>query len=553
MSDNYISLLWPNNEQTYASKTIKLNDSTIESLDIVGFCKRLSDKFDEYDYIKNILTNLCHDESVIKYRQNIFNDIISSKNLLSSLENILDNLKSLQLIDTESSILQDATLWSFFNKYKTLGSYTDVIVIINEALKDQELKSEGLNRLRNIICSIAEDEEFKKVSKAVNELSLDIDQIKSMTLGINLDGSLTPVEATLVSINKTQFKDNTFWKHYLDRQGMTNIMDNMSKIHRLGNDPRHPIMYHLSNDIESLLKPVMKNLSRTLKKIPYINIYFLTSLVPEITFYLRTAELYNYLNENKMPVCIPQVLSLMDRKSEVKNIYNVNLVIQLLKKQVDTSKEIILNDVDFNDDGRVFILTGPNRGGKTVYTEAIGFAQILFQAGLFVPGTEAAMSPVDSIYTHFPVDENQTVTLGRLGEESKRLGEIFAEASSLSLILLNESLASTSFTEGIYIANDVVKSLRYLGARALFNTHMHELAKEAEIINNKVNGNSKVVSLVTGIEDGKRSYKIYKGEPLGKSYAKDIAEKYGMSFEQITKSINIRKSSNTNLNLSTNH
>lgn len=553
MNDNYISLLWPDNEQVYASKTIKLSDSTIESLDIAGFCKRLSDRFDEYDYIEYILTHLCHDEGVIKYRQNIFSDIISSKTLLSSLETILENLKGLKLIDNEASILQEVTFWTFFNQYKKLGSYTDIISTINETFKGLELKSEGLSKLKNIISSIAENEEFKKVSKSINELSVDIDEIKSLTLGINLDGDLNPIEATLVSVNKTNFKDNGFWKNYLDRQGMINIMDNMSKIHRLGNDPRHPLMYHLSKDIENLLKPVIKNLSKTLKKLPCINTNFLTSLIPEITFYLRAAKLYNYLTEHKMPVCMPQVLSLADRKNEIKNTYNVNLVIQLLKRGIDTSKEIVLNDVLFNDDGRIFILTGPNRGGKTVYTEAIAFAQILFQAGLFVPGTEGVMSPVDSIYTHFPVDENQTVTLGRLGEESKRLGEIFAEASSFSLILLNESLSSTSFTEGIYIANDVVKSLRYLGARALFNTHMHELAKETDIINNTITGNSKVVSLVTGMENGKRSYKIYKGEPLGKSYARDIAIKYGMSFEQITKSINIRKSNNTKLNLSANH
>lgn len=110
-----------------------------------------------------------------------------------------------------------------------------------------------------------------------------------------------------------------------------------------------------------------------------------------------------------------------------------------------------------------------------------------------------------------------------------------------AILAINEFLASTSFTEAIYIAQDVVKSLRYLGARALFNTHMHELAKETDVINNEIKGSSKVVSLVTGIEGGRRSYKIYRGEPLGKSYARDIAEKYGVSFEQITKSIDIKK------------
>lgn len=70
-------------------------------------------------------------------------------------------------------------------------------------------------------------------------------------------------------------------------------------------------------------------------------------------------------------------------------------------------------------------------------------------------------------FTHFPADENDTVDLGRLGEESKRLAEIFSSASRYSLLLLNESLATTNVAEGLYIARDVVKSMRYLGTRAI--------------------------------------------------------------------------------------
>ncbi|MDP4143540.1 MAG: hypothetical protein Q8936_03535 [Bacillota bacterium] len=541
MNNKYISLLWPENEQSYASRSMKLNDAAIDSLDIDGFCERLLGKTDEYNYIRSILTNLCYDERVIAYRQDVFMDISSSENLISSLENILGRLESLNLMDKEGSLLQETNLWSLFSRYKELDSYVESIIVIKENLKDQQIKSEGLSQLKKLIENISEDKEFKQLSKSINELTIDIDEIKSITFGINLDTALNPVEAAIVSVNKTSFKENSLFKNFLDSNGFGMSIKGVSKIHSLGSDPRHPIMYHLYRDIESLLKPVVKDLLKALKRFTHINVSFLTSLIPELTFYLKGAELYNFLKENRMPVCIPRILSVTDRKSEIKDIYNANLVIQLLKKNVDTSKEIVLNDVNFDDEGRVFILTGPNRGGKTVYTEAIGFAQILFQSGLFVPAAEAIMSPVDSIYSHFPVDENQTVNLGRLGEESKRLAEIFAEASSYSLILLNESLASTSLTEGFYIALDVVKSLRYLGARVLFNTHMHDLAKEVDTINNEVEGTSKVVSLVTGMEDGKRSYKIYPGEPLGKSYASDIAERYGVSFEQIIRNIDLKK------------
>ena len=198
--------------------------------------------------------------------------------------------------------------------------------------------------------------------------------------------------------------------------------------------------------------------------------------------------------------------------------------------------EIIRNDIDFNKEHGIYIMTGPNRGGKTTFTQAVGMLFLLAQHGIYVPAEAATLSPVDNIYTHFPADENQTVNLGRLGEESKRLSEIFSIATDKSLLLFNESLATTSFAEGLYIAKDVVRALRYLGARTIFNTHMHELAMELEVMNS-LEGDLKVASLITGIHDGQRSYKVFLAPPEGVSYAKDIAEKYGVTFDQLKKSI----------------
>jgi len=90
---------------------------------------------------------------------------------------------------------------------------------------------------------------------------------------------------------------------------------------------------------------------------------------------------------------------------------------------------------------RIWILTGPNRGGKTTFTQSVGLIHILFQAGLYVPAAEARISPVDAIYTHFPVPETTQLGMGRLDEEAKRLAGIFAAATPQSLILLNEVLA----------------------------------------------------------------------------------------------------------------
>ena len=162
---------------------------------------------------------------------------------------------------------------------------------------------------------------------------------------------------------------------------------------------------------------------------------------------------------------------------------------------------------------------------------------LMAQWGVYVPAKEASISPCDNIFTHFPADENETVDLGRLGEESQRLSKIFEIATRYSLLLLNESLATTSVAEGVFIAKDVVKSMRYLGTRAIFNTHMHDLARSVDELNDAVEGDSRVESLITGVHDGERSFKVSIAPPQGVSYAADIAKKYGVTFEQIKEDI----------------
>lgn len=157
-----------------------------------------------------------------------------------------------------------------------------------------------------------------------------------------------------------------------------------------------------------------------------------------------------------------------------------------------------------------------------------------------MPASKMEFSPCDNIFTHFPADENDTVDLGRLGEESKRLSEIFKVATKYSLILLNESLATTNVAEGLYIAKDVVKAMRYLGVRSVFNTHMHDLARGLEEMNSSTEGDSRVESMVTGVDGGKRSFKVFIAPPQGVSYARDIAEKYGVTFDKIKAEIDAK-------------
>jgi len=265
---------------------------------------------------------------------------------------------------------------------------------------------------------------------------------------------------------------------------------------------------------------------------------FLAALRDDLAFYLAAVRLMDRLRSRGLSVCRPEIAPMTEWVCELHEAYNLNLALHQMAHP-DEASRIVTNDVHLGDNGRIGILTSPHQGGKTTYTQMVGLSQILAQAGVWVPAARARISPVDNIYTHFPVEEQVAKGTGRFGDEAQRLSLIFARGTRHSLVLLNESLASTNSGESLYIAQDIVRVLRSLGARAMFATHLHELAADVAALNTSTDGDSLIVSLVasrreSADDDPRRSYKIVPGPPLGRSYAREIAAQYGISYDQLT-------------------
>ena len=260
------------------------------------------------------------------------------------------------------------------------------------------------------------------------------------------------------------------------------------------------------------------------------NTDFLLALIPEIEFLVKGTDMLRALREKGCELCRPEIISDEKVVFEAIELYNPCVALKIYS-------EIISNDMIFDDNARIYVLTGPNRGGKSVITCAVGISLAMMQLGMFVPAKSAKMSPADAIMTHFPTGAEDTIEKGRLGEECARLEDIFEKVTKNSLVLLDESLSSTGSFEASYIAAEVLRGLSVSGCRCIFSTHLHELASEIDSINEQSlkEGGSPIDTLVAGIEEGQRSFKIYRTKPDGKSYARDIAQKYGLTYENIVK------------------
>jgi hypothetical protein len=429
------------------------------------------------------------------------------------------------------------------------------------------LRSRGLGGLRDLLARIENDETHQSLARNLPELESRLKTIPSITIGINLDSELLPVEATLLSINEKPFRSCTLMDWLTGKKSSSKPDRGIGPLHSVpsehvkGIDMRvvrlpsrvDPLMIPLFRDLYEVLKLVLKPITSALEEYAQVNTGLLLALEGELAFYAGAAALVDRMRLHGLPTCRPEIKPAESRTARLEGLYNLLLALNLAdaEPEADLAARVVLNDADFGPGGRIFVLTGPNQGGKTVYAQAVGLAQILFQAGLHVPARQASISPVDGLHTHFATLEEAGDGMGRLGEESRRLNEIFQRATPGTLVLLNESLSSTSPGESLYLARDIVRALRLYGVRAIFATHLHELAEGLEAINAEVEGDSLAVSLVAGVAAGgdqadlagelaARTYRIEPGPPRGLSYARGIAARYGISFEQLAEQLRER-------------
>lgn len=137
------------------------------------------------------------------------------------------------------------------------------------------------------------------------------------------------------------------------------------------------------------------------------------------------------------------------------------------------------NDVYLDGSGdRVAIITGPNMAGKSTYMRQIALIVLMAQIGSFVPASSAEIGIVDSIFTRVGASDDLASGQSTFMVEMNEVANIVKNATSKSLLILDEIGRGTSTFDGMSIARAVLEfcaDKNKLGAKTLFATHYHEL------------------------------------------------------------------------------
>ncbi len=484
------------------------------------------------------------DPAVIAYRNQTFSDLLNNPSLVDTLQKLvplLQDVTELRRLDADSA---DGDTASYLSSMTEIELYISCVDILHEGLarvKDN-LRGEAFLRLADCVTELAESDYYRELNEKLQELTRRVREIRSVTIGVNLDSQLRPAQAGVLSVNARPFRSGEVLDKILRLNFKEDEYTCIAELVPFGKKQNENQQTALSLAFNSAINDVYRSSLRSWKKIVQMyvldNTDFLLGLLPEIEFAVKGTRLQQNLMDRGCALCAPVPCPAEDRVFRAVGLYNPAVALKLAEDEA-----VVPNDIAFDttpENAMIYVLTGPNRGGKSVVTCAIGLCQVMFQLGMYLPAKACELSPADGIFTHFPTGADDTIDKGRLGEECARLSEIFDAVTPLSLVLLDESLSSTGSYEASYIAAEVLAGLSQVGCRCLFSTHLHELSAELDRINADADktGGVRIDTLVAGImEAGQRSFRIRRAKPDGKSYARDIADRYGLTYENIIKKI----------------
>jgi DNA mismatch repair protein MutS len=146
-----------------------------------------------------------------------------------------------------------------------------------------------------------------------------------------------------------------------------------------------------------------------------------------------------------------------------------------------TGERFIANDVALGPSDRLWLITGPNMGGKSTFLRQSALIVLLAQSGCYVPASRAKVGLVDRLFSRVGASDNLARGRSTFMVEMVETAAILAQATRQSLVILDEIGRGTSTYDGLAIAWAVVEAMHNeVKARTLFATHYHELTRLAD-------------------------------------------------------------------------
>ncbi len=460
---------------------------------------------DEYN-LKPLFYTSLRDPELIKYRQEIASEIEKPQilHLIKGFSNSINKVREYLKRAEQSHYQYQKERWILDGA----SIYCQSVITLKKELEKSQLRARGFLDFIGYISSYVKSQPFTALLKDTKETKDALSSIKY---------------ALFIKENKIKVQRYNGEKDYGEE--ILSVFERFKapdaeEIHIEVSDSG--IMNHIEAKILELVARLYPKEFSMLENFYSKHKTFMDSMIisfeREAQFYVAYIEYIQPLEDMGLHFCYPDISDKDDILN--RNGFDIALAHTIMKQN---KGRVVPNDFDLKNGERIFIITGPNQGGKTTFARAFGQIHYLFSLGLKVPGSESRLPIFDRIYTHFEREETTRSLRGKLEDELIRMKEILDKATGDSIIIMNESFSSTSLEDALFLASSILKQILDLDAVGLFVTFMYELSRM----------DKRIVSLTSTVRKDdvtQRTYKIIRRMADGISYALSIANKHCLTY-----------------------
>jgi DNA mismatch repair protein MutS len=463
----------------------------------------------EYDLMPFFSTPL-HDLQAVEYRHQILLDMEDGA-LWRALAEFADRMR-----DMRKHLEQSAKLRYRYQKESwfldAARIYCQAVSALADTLTAINPSSRGFITFREYLAGYTTSQAFTGLAADVEKVT---DALASVRYCVNIRGNRVKV---------TRYEGEEDYGEQVQRT-FAKFAQRAVKDYRVG-FRNWPDMNHVEARILELAARLYPDVFGALDEFCVRHASYLDETIRvfdrEVQFYAAYLAFIAPMRKAGLEFCYPDV-SAESKHISVHDCFDLALA---AKHVTRAAAVVVRNDFYLTGRERIFVVTGPNQGGKTTFARTFGQLHYLASLGLPVPAREAALFLPDRVFTHFEREEDLATLRGKFEDELLRIRDVLDQATGDSVVVMNESFASTTLRDARFVGERVLDRMTRLGLLGVYVTFVDELASL----------NDACVSMVATVvpdNPAERTFRLVRKPADGLAYAAAIAGKYGLTYRQL--------------------